>query len=668
MIFILVALFLLIGISSALVTPWISVSVLPIILFIWYRNGKRYMPVSLMFFTLGFLYGYFFPKGNNINGDLIGIVIKSEDNYYLLKTIKGIFYVKDKENDLGILSIIKVKCYSTELSFSHYESRFDFAEYLKGFGIFNSLTITSKKVILNNPINSSAIKNYAISYLNKNGKDIVSSLLFHDGLTDSDLNSINGLSLNNLLSVSGFHLSFLMRIIHLFLNRHKHRRNLFIEAGIVFFFLFISDFAISILRIFLLYVLKIPQKEGHSRFDFMTRLSIVLAIFLLSSPYTIFSSSFIYSFPFLYFIAFFNKRRRNDKNPLPFFILITLFYLPYRLSSEYGLSLIGLVLSYPFAIYSHFLFLLSLALLIIPQIGYLLNPLCVGLVRLTNTIYKHDLFLISGKPKTIFALIFYSLLIFGYILHKYGFRKAYRNTVILTLLITCVQFIPDISNHYEVAFIDVNQGDATLISYKKSHILIDTGGNAYVDVANECLIPYFRKRKIQSLDAVFITHYDYDHYGALDGLKSSFKIESIYDYSSFNQSNDYTISVGGLEVRNLNSYYDEYTDSNDKSAVFFFTIRNTDFLIMGDAPKEIENRIMKDNENIEADVIKISHHGSDTSSGKEFLKKVKPNLAIISCGLKNSYGHPHKATLNTLDSLSIPYRRTDLEGTITYSL
>jgi competence protein ComEC len=85
---------------------------------------------------------------------------------------------------------------------------------------------------------------------------------------------------------------------------------------------------------------------------------------------------------------------------------------------------------------------------------------------------------------------------------------------------------------------------------------------------------------------------------------------------------------------------------------------------MGDAPKEIESNILKEYPALDIDVLKVGHHGSNTSSGKEFLKAISPSLAIISCGEKNSYGHPHKEVILNLESLHIPYRRTDVEGSI----
>ena len=87
---------------------------------------------------------------------------------------------------------------------------------------------------------------------------------------------------------------------------------------------------------------------------------------------------------------------------------------------------------------------------------------------------------------------------------------------------------------------------------------------------------------------------------------------------------------------------------------------------MGDAPKWVENEIMKDHESIPCDILKVGHHGSDTSSSDKFIQYTSPEVAIVSCGKNNKFGHPSKSVVDTLNKYHIPIRRTDLEGTITY--
>ena len=152
-----------------------------------------------------------------------------------------------------------------------------------------------------------------------------------------------------------------------------------------------------------------------------------------------------------------------------------------------------------------------------------------------------------------------------------------------------------------------------------------------------------------------------DHYYALDSLKTHFNVKNIYDYNNFN-SYDFSI----LSIYNLNSNYSNIVDENSRSLVLSFSIGGLNFLLMGDAPVEIEKNILKNYPELDCDVLKVGHHGSNTSTSEEFLEKVSPKEAIISCGVNNMYGHPNDEVIDRLENHNIKIRRTDLEGTIEY--
>ena len=234
---------------------------------------------------------------------------------------------------------------------------------------------------------------------------------------------------------------------------------------------------------------------------------------------------------------------------------------------------------------------------------------------------------------------------------------------ILEFVCLTVLYVAPIENNFscEVSFINVGQGDATLIRYKNEYNLVDTGGIKNYDIANNVLIPYLVKKRIYKIDNIFITHYDYDHYGALDNLKKNFKIKKIIDYSEV-----FPYKTRYFTFKNLNNIDKQLVeDENDKSLVLSFKMKNYNFLLMGDASTKIEKYIV-DNYKLECDYLKVGHHGSNTSSSFDFLSYCNPKEAIISCGKNNKFGHPNKETLESLKKLQIKCRRTDLEGTITY--
>ena len=209
-----------------------------------------------------------------------------------------------------------------------------------------------------------------------------------------------------------------------------------------------------------------------------------------------------------------------------------------------------------------------------------------------------------------------------------------------------------------VNFINVGQGDSILIRDRNTNVLIDTGGLKYKDLATSSLINYFKKKEVYKLDAVIITHNDFDHNGALNSLITYFPVKQV-----LTSYDEFPYKIGNLLFENFNIY--NFSDSNDRSLVLMLNFYGNKFLFMGDASKDVEEVIMKDF-NVDADYIKLGHHGSKTSTGEEFIRAVSPKEAIISCGLNNYYGHPNKEVLDILEKEDIKIRRTDLEGTISY--
>jgi len=273
-------------------------------------------------------------------------------------------------------------------------------------------------------------------------------------------------------------------------------------------------------------------------------------------------------------------------------------------------------------------------------------------------------FLDINVPKfnSYFYILYYFIIILIFFFFEVN-NKKYGNKIIGLLSILFVVYSLPINNlmTFEVDYINVGQGDSTLLRYQNTTILIDTGGLTYTDLATSNLIPFLKGKRIYKLDAVFITHHDYDHYGALDSLKENFTIKNVFYNDQFS-----TININNMEFKNLNTYGSLFEDENYKSLVLSYEFKNIKFLFMGDAPKEIEEKIILSNPNLRCDVLKVGHHGSNTSSSEDFIKTIKPKIAIISCGYNNKYHHPSDETLEVLEKYNIEIRRTDLEGTINY--
>src|SRR5450759_2058289 len=243
--------------------------------------------------------------------------------------------------------------------------------------------------------------------------------------------------------------------------------------------------------------------------------------------------------------------------------------------------------------------------------------------------------------------------------------------------------LPAASRNLTVNFLDVGQGDSILVKYDNKTMLIDAGEKD----KGEVISAYLKNQDISTLDYVVATHPNSDHIGGMVDILNSFKVEyfidSGYPYTSktyedmlttidkknipfeIPKRGDKINFAPGIDVQVLNPGNSYFTDDlNQNSIVLKITDGTVSFLLTGDAGIEAENEIMKAGYNVNADILKVGHHGSRTSSSASFINAVSPTVSVIEVGAGNDYGHPHKETLDRLQKVSKVYR-TDLDGTIT---
>ena len=231
-----------------------------------------------------------------------------------------------------------------------------------------------------------------------------------------------------------------------------------------------------------------------------------------------------------------------------------------------------------------------------------------------------------------------------------------------------------------VNYIDVGQGDSIFIQLPNNETMLIDAGEAY---KSDNVINYLNDLGITKIDYVVGTHPHTDHIGGLEEVINTFDIGSIYMPRASSTSKTYedlltTISNKGLKIKTAKSGVvvldddnlklefiapnsDSYSELNNYSAVLKLTYLDNTFLFMGDAETLSENEVTCD---VDADVIKVGHHGSDSSSGIEFVKKVSPEYAIIMVGEGNSYNHPYQSIIDRYESVGAKVLRTDLDGNI----
>ena len=235
-------------------------------------------------------------------------------------------------------------------------------------------------------------------------------------------------------------------------------------------------------------------------------------------------------------------------------------------------------------------------------------------------------------------------------------------------------------------FLDVGQGDSILLCTPNGNtMLIDAGQPNGAGVVEDALYSL----GISKLDVVVASHPHSDHIGGMAQVIQDFSVGSVYMPKAAHTSQTYellleTIQSKGLKINTakagieipldptitvkiLSPVKEKYDELNNYSAVIKITYGENSFLLMGDAEKPVEDELLRSKQDVSADLIKIGHHGSDTSTSPTFLDAVHPTDAVISVGEGNSYGHPNQSVLSSLEERGITVHRTDLDGTIVVS-
>ena len=234
---------------------------------------------------------------------------------------------------------------------------------------------------------------------------------------------------------------------------------------------------------------------------------------------------------------------------------------------------------------------------------------------------------------------------------------------------------------FQVHFIDVGQGDSILLKNENAFMLIDGGPNSSVDK----VVSYLKKAGVKKLDYVIATHPHEDHIGGIDGVIDNFEISKVYmpkvtattktfkdvvesmkkkNLKAKNPTPGETFKLGEAEITILAPNSTTYEDTNNYSIVLRVTYGSNSFLFTGDAETLSEKEILKKGFEVKADVIKLGHHGSRTSSSSTFIKAVNPKYSVITLAQGNDYGHPHKEVMERIKEMGIKLYRTDESGDI----
>lgn len=240
-----------------------------------------------------------------------------------------------------------------------------------------------------------------------------------------------------------------------------------------------------------------------------------------------------------------------------------------------------------------------------------------------------------------------------------------------------------ITGELTISYLDVGQADSIFIALPNGETMLIDAGEAS---SSGDIIQYIQSNGKTTLDYVIATHPHADHIGGMAAVLQAFDVKHFYMPDKMHTSQTFermiqTVREKGLAIQaakagntlfdygNLKAAFvapggNSYAGLNNASAAVLLTYNDRRFLFMGDAERESESDILAAGYDVAADILKVGHHGSDTSTSEAFLERVNPQYAVISCGEGNSYGHPDSSTIAALEQFGVEIHRTDLEGTI----
>ena len=620
------------------------------------------------------------PKQTSFTGEIIKIK-KTDYGYSLILKNKEnlVVYLDEYLYNLG--DQVKIEGTLEIPSNNTIPNNFNYKKYLNNQQIYYILKAKKITLLKENTNIFIKLKQVILTYLNKfKSKNYLQAFILGD---TSSLNNIydsyqkNGIS--HLLSIGSSHITLLNYLIITFLKKIKLKKIAEpVSYLLVFLFLVLLDFPISMLRLFLYLVITYLFKKFNLKVNSLLKYYLVIIITLLINPFYIFNKGFLYSY-FISFILILNKDKLTGNYLFTIFKISLLSFLgsiPLNIYFNYEINLFSIFYNLLYVpIFNLIIFPLSLLTLIFPFLDNLFYFVMEILNNISLLLNNFNQGIIILKKIDIFILGIYILIII-YIINTILNKKIHGLVILSIILVIHININKFIKDNYVIT-IDVKQGDSSLLYLDDKAILIDTGG-LYNQIVVEKTIIMLKSFGINKIDYLIITHGDYDHMGDSIYLVNNFKIDKvILNNDDYNELEKELIKVldkkkikylKGLQEIKLDNYKleflntSEYDNENDNSNVIYLNYNDYKFLFMGDAGIDREKDILKKYVLKDIDFLKVGHHGSNTSSSKIFINNIKPKYAIISVGKNNRYGHPKSSVLDTLSNSKI--YRTDLDGSI----
>lgn len=527
-------------------------------------------------------------------------------------------------------------------------------------------------------------------------KRYIQMLLFGmNSAKDSTTTLYQQLGIIHLFSLSGLHVYTFALLLNTFLLllRLTRKQSFWLVCVSLFLFYFFAGQSVGIFRSGVMYGLRGLKSEYQISTTVLDRWSMALILHLLMCPLLLLTQGGVLTYAMSFCAMILGQK--CAKRPFLFSISFFILTLPLMAQFFYQANPISIFLNeLCIPIFSYFILPL---LIIILLVSYIYFP--------TNIVYMMEFFLhllTKGlslfrdiPPLTLYPLSGLSLIGFFIIIYFFLKQSQFDYQGLLKVIIGLFGLFILSGYHLMGSFtmIDVGQGDSLFLQPSNSFnqsILIDCGGKTFskskTKNATYTLIPFLKAKRVRTLEAFFLTHADSDHMGDMLEVIKNVKVKTLYYSAGCEKKINFKqklqeahqmqphmkiqslVAPANFQLKDIQLQCiwpkQPGKGENNDSLVFILRLPHKKILLTGDLEKEGEQALLP--ELSQVDVLKVGHHGSNTATSEAFLKKTKPQMALISCGKHNRFGHPHQEVKHRLSEYQIQTLRTDEVGEIDY--
>ncbi len=639
------------------------------------------------------------------------------------KNKKFIVYINKKNKKLleyGDLIEIKGEYSAPEVARNY--KGFDYSQYLKTLNIYGTIKVEESKIINKNQlspilISINNIKEKMIDNANRNMPKRTANLLLgiligeRDNIQEDIIESFRTANLSHILAVSGAHTSYIILGITYLISKSKTPKRIGYIITIInlLIFIIITGASYSVVRACIMAIVVIGAKICYRKENFFTSICISLIIILIQNPFAINDIGLKLSFMGTAGIVIFNKSitnffiRLKIKQKIAEALSVTfsaqLMIMPITILNFNTISLtffISNILASPLLgiiiIFGFISIFISSILNPISKILFLILHIFLELLILVSKVTEKipGSSILVKTPNILFAIVYYILILFFnyfFVIKQNPTRRFHKKiikiitikniknafkviAVVFLIMLLLTRIVRIINPTLKIYFIDVGQGDSTLIVTPKNKKILIDGGEGKTNV----LFQYLLDRRINKIDYIIISHFDSDHCNGLIEIIEKMRVENIVMSKQSKESEEYKKILEIIKQKNIkvssvkaedkiiiekNLYTKilnpaekfEFQDLNNNAIVAKLVYKNFSMLFTGDIEKAEENLAKKYKNELKSTILKVAHHGSKTSTSEEFLKYVEPQIALIGVGENNKFGHPNQITIEKLKNI-----------------